>query len=104
RALGVRVREYSDVPSRPVSVRVFPATTASVAGNTLTLTGRDGTSLYSRTLTPSARYGSGVVFSTTGDLYVLADSGVSRIVVANGVATESAASTAELPADIGALL
>ncbi len=79
-------------------------TTASVAGNTLTLTGPDGTSLYSRTLTPSARYGSGVVFSTTGDLYVLADSGVSRIVVANGVATESAASTAELPADIGALL
>lgn len=31
RALGVRVREYSDVPSGPVSVRVFPATDAVVA-------------------------------------------------------------------------
>ncbi|WP_222654645.1 hypothetical protein, partial [Rhodococcus sp. BP-110] len=104
RAPCVRVPADCALPPRPVSVSVFPATEAGVAGNTLTLTGRDGTSLYSRTLTPSARYGSGVVFSTTGDLYVLADSGVSRIVVANGVATESAASTAELPADIGALL
>jgi hypothetical protein len=30
RALGVRVREYSDVPSGPVNVRVFPATDAVV--------------------------------------------------------------------------
>ncbi|WP_052493258.1 signal peptidase I [Rhodococcus sp. MEB064] len=79
-------------------------TTASVSGSTLTLSGPDGTPFYSRAVSSSARYGTGVVFSNTGDLYVLSDAGVSRIVVANGVATESAVSTAELPSDISALL
>lgn len=79
-------------------------TTASVSGGTLTVTDATGATLLTRPVTTSARYGTGVVWSSTGDLYVLADSGVTRIVVGNGTASASAASTDSLPADIRALL
>ncbi|MBY6320887.1 signal peptidase I [Rhodococcoides kroppenstedtii] len=78
--------------------------TASVSGGTLTVTDATGATLLTRPVTTSARYGTGVVWSSTGDLYVLADSGVTRIVVGNGTASASAASTDSLPADIRALL
>lgn len=78
--------------------------TASVSGGTLTVTDASGATLLTRPVTTSARYGTGVVWSSTGDLYVLSDAGVTRIVVGSGTASASPASTESLPADIRALL
>ncbi|SFA55783.1 signal peptidase I [Rhodococcoides kroppenstedtii] len=78
--------------------------TASVSGGTLTVTDASGATLLTRPVTTSARYGTGVVWSSTGDLYVLSDAGVTRIVVGNGTASAGPASTESLPTDIRALL
>ncbi|MBM7415956.1 MULTISPECIES: hypothetical protein [Nocardiaceae] len=63
-----------------------------------------GSVLYRQPITISERYGTGVVWSSDGNLYVLGEGESRQVAVANGSFLSSSVSESALPADISALL
>ncbi|WP_072806233.1 signal peptidase I [Rhodococcoides yunnanense] len=79
--------------------------TASIDGGSLTITDADGSSVYEAAASVSERYGSGAVWSSDGNLYVLSAGSVMQIApVGDGTAVSSRIDRSELPADVAALL
>ncbi|GGF98149.1 hypothetical protein GCM10007304_10160 [Rhodococcoides trifolii] len=88
------------------SSRTSGTNTASIADGQLTVTDGTGNTVYQRPVTSSQRYGTGIVWSSTGDLYALSDTaGPVRISPASdGTWSSASVDTSALPADIAALV
>ncbi|MGU3435800.1 signal peptidase I [Actinomycetes bacterium M1A6_2h] len=80
--------------------------TASIADGQLTVTDGSGAPVLTRPATTSAKYGTGVVWSATGDLYVLSESAgpVKISPTTDGTWAASTVDPSALPADIAALV
>jgi signal peptidase I len=80
--------------------------TASVSDGQLTVTDGSGTTVFTQPVTSSSKYGTGIVWSSTGELYALSESAgpVKISPSTDGTWAATPVDTSALPSDIAALV